>query len=117
MTSRQRDDRVGVEPERGTECRTFEQRGVLRVPNDSIRDRRREPVGRPTRWDAVPLEAWPSQILDGGPAAGLDDLDHDVGTKRNRSPGLKRAGGMAAGSNSRSAVRPMRFHPPGLSTA
>src|SRR5207302_5464145 len=117
MPARQCHDGVDVETKRGTCSGAFEERSVLRVPDDSIRDRRREPVGGTTRWNAEALETWPSPILDGGPAAGLDDLDHDVGTKRSRSPGLKRAGGMAAGSNSRRAVRPMRFHPPALSTA
>src|SRR2546430_296022 len=117
LTARHCNDSAGVETKRGTGGGAFEERGVPRVPNDSIRDRRREPVGRTTRRNAVALETWPSPILDGGPAAGVEDLDHDVGMNRSRSPGLRRAGGSAAGSNSRRAVRPMRFHPPGLSAA
>ena len=117
MTARQCNDGVRIETKRGTGGGAFEERGVLLVPDDSIRDRRREPVGRTTRWNAEALQTWPSAILDGGPAAGVDHLDHDVGMNRSRSPGLKRVGGSAAGSKSRSAVRPMRFHPPGLSTA
>ena len=117
MTARQGNHGVGIETKRGTSGSAFEERSVLRVPDDSIRDRRGVPVGRTTRWNAEALETWPSPILDGGPAAGVDDLDHDVGMNRSRSPGLKRAGGSAAGSNSCKAVRPMRCHPPGLSTA
>ncbi len=117
MTARQRSDGVGIETKRGTGGGAFEERSVLRVPDDSVRDHRREPVGGATRWNAEALETWPSPILDGGPMAGVDDLDHDVGMNRSRSPGLKRTGGSAAGSNSCRVVRPMRFHPPGLSTA
>jgi hypothetical protein len=87
------------------------------VANDSIRHRGGEPVGRSTRWNPESLETWPTAILDRGPATSLDNFDHDVGMKRSRSPGLKRAGGSAAGSKSRRVVRPIRFHPPGLSTA
>ena len=117
MTARQGNHGGGTETKRGTGGCAFEDRSVLRVPDDSIRDRRREPVGRTTRWKAEALQTWPPAILDGGPAAGVDHLDHDVGMNRSRSPGLKRAGGSAAGSNSCKAVRPMRCHPPGLSTA
>src|SRR3989442_8311308 len=105
MTARQGDDRVGTEAKRGTGARAFEERGVLRVPDDSIRDRRREPIGGATGWNPEALESRPSGILDGGPAACVDGRDHDVGTKRSRSAGLKRAGGSVAGWNSRIAVR------------
>ncbi len=117
MTTRDGNQRISVESERWTSGRAFELRGVLMVANDSIRDGGGEPIGRPTRRNSETLETWPTPILDRGPAAGLDDLDHDVGTKRSRSPGLKRAGGSAAGSKTRIVVRPIRFHPPGLSTA
>lgn len=117
MTARQCHDGVGIETKRRTGGGAFEQRSVLQVPDDSVRDRRREPVGGATCRNAEALETWPSPILHGGPAAAVEDLDHDAGMNRRRSPGLKRAGGSAAGSNSRRAVRPMRFHPPGLSTA
>src|SRR5207237_3204529 len=117
MPGRQGNDGGGSETKRGTGGRAFEDRSVLRVPDDSIRDRRREPVGRATRWNAEALETWPAPVLDGGPMASLDHLDHDAGMNRSRSPGLKPTGGSAAGSNSRRPVRPIRFHPPGLSTA
>jgi hypothetical protein len=117
MATRDRDDRIRLESERGPGNRALKECGVLVIANDSIGDSGCEPVGGTAAWNSEPLKAWPSAILDRGPAAGLDNLDHDVGTKRNRSPGLKRAGGSAVGSKRRRAVRPIRFHPPGLSTA
>jgi hypothetical protein len=83
MATRDRDDRIRLESERGPGSRAFKECGVLVIANDSIRDRGRQPVGGTTRWNPKALEAWPSAILDRGPAAALDNLDHDVGTKRS----------------------------------
>src|SRR5258708_34806263 len=105
-----------MESERGTSGRAFQQRGVRVIANDLIRDGGLEPVGGPPRWNPEALQPWPSPILDGAPAAGLDDFDHDVGMKRSRSPGLERVGGPAVGASSRKADPPRRLHPPGPST-
>src|SRR5207237_10396857 len=111
MPARQCHDGVGIETKRGTGGGAFEERSALRVPDNSIRDRRRVPVDRATRWNAEALETWPAPVLAGGPMASLDHLDHDVGLTRRRSPCLKPTGGSAAGSTTPRPIRPMRLQP------
>src|SRR5207244_8618900 len=117
LTSRHRDHGVLPEPEVGAACGALQQRGIRMIPHQSIGHRGGETIHRAARRYPVSLEANPATILHRGPAAWPEDIDHETGTKRNRSPALKRAGGSAIGSKRRMSVRPIKFHPPGLSTA
>src|SRR5712691_6287451 len=115
LTTGDREDAIDVESEGRAGGRAFEHCGVRQIPDQFVRDAGREPIGGTTWRNAETFEAGAPAILDRRPAPPVDDFDHGIGTNRSRSPGLKRAGGSDAGSKSRSAVRPMRFHPPGLS--
>jgi len=117
LTTSDRDDAIDVESEGRAGGRAFEHCGVRQIPDQFVRDASREPIRGTAGWNAEAFEAGPSAILDRGPAPASDYLDHGMGTKRSRSPGLKRVDGSADGSKSRRAVRPIKFHPPGLSTA
>ena len=117
FTSRYRDDAVRIESQCWTSGRAFEKRGALMIPGKSVRSRGGKPISGATRGNPEALKPRPTAVLDRGPAPAVDHLDHVTGTNRSRSPALKRAGGSAAVSNSRRVVRPMRFPPPGLSTA
>ena len=69
-----------------------------------------------------------AEILQRAERPRLDDFDHGstracacasasagTGRKRTRSPGCSSVGGSDSGVNSATAVRPMRFQPPGVS--
>ena len=68
----------------------------------------------PTPAHAEVTPALTPQVLDGAVEPWLDDLQHQAGTKRTRSPGRRRAGSSAEGSQSTDSVRPMRCQPPAV---
>src|SRR5216684_6465933 len=95
LTTSDRDDAIDVVSEGRAGGRAFEHCGVRQIPDEFVRDPSREPIRGTAGRDAEAFEAGPSAILDRGPAPAGDHLDHEVGTKRSRSPGLKRVDGSA----------------------
>ena len=59
----------------------------------------------------------PPQVLDHQPRRRPRDGDHaDTGSNRTRSPGWNSDGGTRPGSKQVTSARPMRCHPPGVSS-
>jgi hypothetical protein len=129
VASAERNDGFRFESERWPDQRDFQRRFGFAVADEQIGDAVRPLVHRTVDDDPVALVAQPPQILQCRQSARLDHANRHhrarhkasycsrvIGTKRTSSPAASRQGGSVSGVNSRIGVRPITFHPPGVSS-
>ena len=113
-------DARAVDCESGTEERALETRRGDVVADEEIGGRVGKSVHRASWWDAGRDGMQASEVLDGREETrrnDAQDVAHASAAKNfTRSPTRNSDGGSESGRKSRTDVRPMRCHPPGLAS-
>ena len=113
--ARDREPRRLVEARGEAAEQDLDGRASLVVAQQPVAQAQGRPVERAGRAHPDVGEARAAEVFDHGERTGVQDAQtHGTSTNRTAVPGASRAGGSAAGSQSRASVDPMSCQPPGL---
>src|SRR5207248_7542428 len=119
----QRDQRLALEMQIGTEHGELERRGARVIADERVGERERQGIHRAAGTEAHMLVAVATHVLHRHQQARAQHGDahwlisfwnsaRETGLKRTRSPAAKRLGSWRSASNTTSGVRPMMPQPP-----